>query len=41
MQRAGATLRWGVEASHCGGFSCCGARAVGRTGFSTCGTQAQ
>ena len=28
-------------ASHCGGFSCCGARALGHAGFSTCGTGAQ
>ena len=28
LQRAGATLRCGVRASHCGGFSCCGAWAV-------------
>ena len=25
----GATLRCGAQASHCGGFSCCGARALG------------
>ena len=25
----GATLRCGVQASHCGGFSCCRARALG------------
>ena len=24
-----ATLRCGARASHCGGFSCCGARALG------------
>ena len=29
LLRAGATLRGGVRASHCGGFSCCGARALG------------
>ena len=29
LQRAGATLRCGVRASHCGGFSCCAARALG------------
>ena len=29
MRRAGATLRCGAWASHCGGFSCCGARALG------------
>ena len=28
-QRAGATLRRGARASHCGGFSCWGARALG------------
>ena len=27
--RAGATLRCSVWASHCGGFSCCEARALG------------
>ena len=25
----GAALRCGARASHCGGFSCCGARALG------------
>ena len=25
-----------MRASHCGGFSCCGAQAPGRTGFSSC-----
>ena len=29
MWRAGATLRCGAQASHCGGFSCCGAWALG------------
>ena len=29
MRRAGATLRCHVRASHCSGFSCCGARALG------------
>ena len=29
LRRAGATLRCGVRASHCGGFSCCRARALG------------
>ena len=28
LQRAGATLRCSVRASHCGGFSCCGAQAL-------------
>ena len=29
LGRAGATLCCGAWASHCGGFSCCGARALG------------
>ena len=29
LRRAGATLCCGARASHCGGFSCCGAQAVG------------
>ena len=29
LRRAGATLRCGVRASHCGGFSCCEALALG------------
>ena len=29
LWRAGATLRCSAQASHCSGFSCCGARAVG------------
>ena len=29
-----------AQASHCGGFSCCRARALQRAGFSTCGTLA-
>ena len=29
MRRAGTTLHCGARASHCGGFSCCGARALG------------
>ena len=29
LRRAGATLHCGAWASHCGGFSCCGARALG------------
>ena len=47
MQRAGATLHCGVRASHCGGFSCCGARALGvqasvvvACGLSSCGSWA-
>ena len=44
---AGATLRCGVWASHCRGFSCCGARALGvwasvvvARGLSSCGSWA-
>ena len=47
LWRAGATLRCGVWASHCGGFSFCGAWAlgawasvVGPHGLSSCGSQA-
>ena len=29
LRRAGATLHCGARASHCGGSSCCGARALG------------
>ena len=29
LWRAGAILLCGARASHCGGFSCCGARALG------------
>ena len=29
LRRAGATLRCSAQASHCGGFSCCGAWALG------------
>ena len=43
----GATLRYGVQASHCGGFSCCRARALGARasvvvarGLSSCGSRA-
>ena len=43
----GATLRCGAQASHCGGFSCCGARALGARasvvaarGLSSCGSRA-
>ena len=44
---AGATLRCGARASHCGGLSCSGARALGTRasvvvarGLSSCGAQA-
>ena len=47
LQRAGATLCCGARASHCGGFSCCGAQALGAWAsvvvacrLSSCGTQA-
>ena len=43
--RARSTLHCGAWASHCGGFSCCGARALGAQasvvvapGFSSCGS---
>ena len=43
-----ATLCCAMRASHCGGFSCCGARALGvrasvvvARGLSSCGAQAQ
>ena len=44
---SGATLHCGAQASHCRGFSCCGARALGarasvvvaRRGLSSCGSQ--
>ena len=47
LRRAGATLRCDAQASHCGGFSCCrawalGARAsvVAAHGLSSCGSRA-
>ena len=47
LWQAGATLHCSTRASHCGGFSCCGARTPGaRTsvvvarGLSSCGSQA-
>ena len=47
LLRAGATLRGGVWASHCDGFSCCGAQALGARasvvvarGLSICGSWA-
>ena len=46
LQRAGATLRCGAWASHCSGFSCCGARALGvrasvvvACGLNSCGSR--
>ena len=47
LWRAGATLRCSAWASHCGGFSCCGAWALGMQasvvvahGLSSCGSRA-
>ena len=47
LQRVGATLCCRARASHCGGFSCCGARAPGARasvvvacGLSSCGSRA-
>ena len=47
LWRAGATLHCGARASHCGGFSCCGAQALGMQasvavarGLSSCGSRA-
>ena len=47
MRRAGAALRCGARASQCGGFSCCGAWALGVQALvvvvralSSCGSQA-
>ena len=46
FQQAGATLHYSVQASHCSGFSCCGARALGARDsvvvacrLSSCGSQ--
>ena len=42
LRRAGATLRCGARASHCGGFSCCGARPLGmRASLWLVGSRAQ
>ena len=47
LRRVGATPPCGAPASHCGGLSCCGARALGMwasvtvaRGLSSCGSQA-
>ena len=47
VRRAGATLRCRAQTSHCGGFSCCGAQALGAQasvvvarGLSSCVSQA-
>ena len=46
LRRAGTTLHCGVRASHCGGFPCCGARALDARAsvvvacvLSSCGSQ--
>ena len=36
-----ATLHCSMQASHCGGFSCCDAQVQRHMGFSSCGTQAR
>ena len=41
LRRAGATLPCGAWASHCGGVSLLCSTASRRTGFSSCGMQAQ
>ena len=47
LRRAGATFHFSARASHCGGFSCCGAQALGvwasvvvALRLSSCGSQA-
>ena len=47
LRRVGASLRCGARASHCGGFSCCEAWALGTRasvvvarGLSSCGSRA-
>ena len=47
LQQVGATLCCGARASHCGGFSCCGAQALDAQasvlvarGLSSCGLRA-
>ena len=40
LQKAGATLGCGVQASHCGGFPCCRAQALGRACFRGCSSRA-
>ena len=37
----GTTLPWGVQVSHCSGFSCCRAQALGCVGFSSRSPPAQ
>ena len=40
LRRAGTALRCGARASHCSGFSCCGAQVL-KHRLSSCGAQAQ
>ena len=47
MRQAEATLHCGMRASHCSGFTCCGARALGTRasvvvahGLRSCGSRA-
>ena len=47
LRQTGATLHCGAQVPHCGGFSCCGAQALGTRasvvvarGLSSCGSQA-
>ena len=39
LGREVAALHCGAWSSHCGGFSCCGAQAVGRSALRSCSTQ--
>ena len=38
--KQGIPCNCGVQASHCGGFSCCGGQVLRYTGFSSCGSRA-
>ena len=40
LRQVGATLCCGTRSSHCGGFSCYRAQALGLTGFNSCSTWA-
>ena len=37
----GTLSSWSAGTSHCGGFSCCRAQALGSSGCSRCGTRVQ
>ena len=39
VEACGAALRHGAWASHCGGFSCCGTRALEHAGLSSCNSR--